>query len=140
MTLNLLILISASEEKSRLHDPSKPFEDSEANEANPERPGTSAADFNDQEASAPEVEVPDHGDGSGDCDVTTSDSETINQVESVKLRFVDRSENFNIPQLERLYTRIMKGIFEIKDTESRDDPKASILSFLVKFVEDDSNF
>ncbi|EXB68718.1 ATPase family AAA domain-containing protein [Morus notabilis] len=131
---------AASEEKSRLHDPSKPSEDSEANEANPERPGTSAADFNEQEASAPEVEVPDHSDGSGDCDVTTPDSETINQVESVKLRFVDRSENFNIPQLERLYTRIMKGIFEIKDTESRDDPKASILRFLVKFVEDDSNF
>lgn len=112
----------------------------EENEANPERLETSSADCNEQEAGAAEVEVSDHADGSGDRDVTMSDSEITNQVESVKRRFVDRSKSFNIPQLERLYTRIMKGIFEIKDTESRDDPKVSILRFLGKFVEDDANF
>lgn len=85
-------------------------------------------------------EVSDRIDGNGSHDVTMSDSEIRNQVESVKQRFVDRSENYDIPQLERLYTRIMKGIFEIKDRGIKDDPKASILRYLSNFVEDEANF
>lgn len=69
-----------------------------------------------------------------------SDNEITNQVESVKQRFVNRSVNFDIPQLERLYTRIMKGIFEIKDKGIEDDPRASILRYLLNFTEDEANF
>ncbi|XP_062107799.1 ATPase family AAA domain-containing protein At1g05910 isoform X2 [Humulus lupulus] len=127
-----------TEEKSRQQEPLKPSQESEVMDANPERPETSPAEQSHDEASAREVEVSAREVGS--LDVAMSDVEFANQVKSVKQSFVDRSENFNIPQLERLYTRIMKGIFEIKDKESRDNPKASIMRFLHKFAEDNANF
>lgn len=129
-----------AEEKSRQQEPLKPSQESEVNDTNHERPEISDANENHDETSCREVEVSDHTDVGGSLDLAMSDSEFENQVESVKRRFVDRSEKYNIPQLERLYTRIMKGIFEIKDREIRDNPKATILRFLQKFVEDDANF
>lgn len=67
------------------------------------------------------------------------DAEFSTQVESVKQLFVKRTENYSIPQLERLYTRIMKGVFETKG-EGTKNLKTSVLRFLLKFVEDDANF
>lgn len=43
-------------------------------------------------------------------------------------------------KFERLYTRIMKGVFEIKNSEHRDNLKPSVSSFLLKFAEDEANF
>ncbi|KAI4334614.1 hypothetical protein L6164_019280 [Bauhinia variegata] len=82
----------------------------------------------------------DRADVSGPEDDTMLDGEFSSQVESIKQRLVKRSDNYSIPQLERLYTRIMKGVFEAKGKGMKDDPKTSILSFLLKFVEDDANF
>ena len=108
--------------------------ESEANDTNPETP---SADVPQHETSG---EVSDHTDGNGSHDVTVSDNEIRNHVESVKRRFVDRSKNYDIPQLERLYTRVMKGIFGIKDRGMEDDPRASILRYLSNFTEDEANF
>ncbi|KAF7824279.1 ATPase family AAA domain-containing protein [Senna tora] len=80
-----------------------------------------------------------HADDSSPEDVTMLDGEFSSQVESVKQLFVKRSENYSIPQLERLYTRIMKGVFETKG-EGIKDLKSAVLRFLFKFVEDDANF
>jgi len=44
------------------------------------------------------------------------------------------------PQLERLYTRVMKGVFETKNKKVNGDLKSSVLKFLLNFVEDDANF
>ncbi|CAK8575827.1 unnamed protein product [Lathyrus sativus] len=80
-------------------------------------------------------------DGSSLHDITMQDGEFSRQVESVKQHFVKRSEKYSIPQLERLYTRIMKGVFETNDKGMNDnDLKNSVLGFLLKFVEDDANF
>ncbi|XP_045827271.1 ATPase family AAA domain-containing protein At1g05910 isoform X4 [Trifolium pratense] len=74
-------------------------------------------------------------------DITMLDGEFSRQVESVKQHFVKRTEKYSIPQLERLYTRIMKGVFETKDKGLNDDDlKTSVLGFLLKYVEDDANF
>lgn len=73
-------------------------------------------------------------------DVTMSDAESPSKSESTKQLFVERTEGYGIPQLERLYTRIMKGVFEIKNAEHRDNLKPSVSSFLLKFVEDEANF
>ena len=51
-----------------------------------------------------------------------------------------RDENYSIPQLERLYTRIMKGVFEIKDKGMKDESNTSVLEYLLKFVGDQANF
>ncbi|XP_019413436.1 PREDICTED: ATPase family AAA domain-containing protein At1g05910 [Lupinus angustifolius] len=73
-------------------------------------------------------------------DVIMQDGEFSRQVDSVKELFVKRSENHNIPQLERLYMRVMKGVFEAKGKGNSGDLKHSVLDFLLKFVEDDANF
>lgn len=73
-------------------------------------------------------------------DVTMSDAESPSKSESTKQLFVERTEGYGIPQLERLYTRIMKGVFEIKNSEHRDNLKPSVSSFLLKFAEDEANF
>ncbi|XP_027356349.1 ATPase family AAA domain-containing protein At1g05910 isoform X2 [Abrus precatorius] len=79
-------------------------------------------------------------DGDSPDDVTMLDAEFSSQVESVKQLFVKRSENYSIPQLERLYSRIMKGVFETKDKGVNEDLKNLVLNFLLNFVEDDANF
>lgn len=79
-------------------------------------------------------------DGNSPDDVTVLDGEFLGEVESVKQLFVKRSENYSIPQLERLYTRIMKGVFETKNKGVSGDLKSSVLKFLLNFVEDDANF
>ncbi|KAK2998337.1 hypothetical protein RJ639_023573 [Escallonia herrerae] len=74
-------------------------------------------------------------------DVAMLDAESASKIESTKQLLVERTGGYGIPQLERLYTRVMKGVFETKNSElRREDLKPSILSFLLKFAEDDANF
>ncbi|CAM8889457.1 unnamed protein product [Rhodiola kirilowii] len=78
-------------------------------------------------------------------DETTSDPpkdvdvELSTKVESIKQLLVERTENYGIPQLERLYTKIIKGVFEIVCT-GIEDPKLLILKYLRKFAEEEANF
>nr|POE57835.1 atpase family aaa domain-containing protein [Quercus suber] len=127
-----LATASTAEDKSRHHQDSQlqaksskePDQTDDTN--NPERPETSSSDGNQHETSAE--------------DVIMSDGDNIsNQVESVKLLFMEHTASYNIPQLERLYIRIMKGVFETK-AKVKDDPKPSILKYLLKFAEDEANF
>ena len=123
-----------AEDKSQQDSlPSKPPQEHQANDMDSERPEPVTIDGNLDGTSTSS-----HADGSSLEDVTVQDGEFSRQVESVKELFVKRSENCSVQQLERLYTRIMKGVFETKDKE--DDIKASVLRFLLKFVEDDANF
>ncbi|PSS35865.1 ATPase family AAA domain-containing protein [Actinidia chinensis var. chinensis] len=74
-------------------------------------------------------------------DVIMSDGDISGKIESLKHIFMECTEDYAIPQLERLYTRVMKGVFETKASEPAvDDLRPSILSFLLKFAEDIANF
>ncbi|MBA0660370.1 hypothetical protein Goklo_012393 [Gossypium klotzschianum] len=108
----------------------------EANE-NCERPESSFGDGNQQETCTEWCDVID---GSGSMEARMSGGEFSKQVETVKQLFVERTENYGIPELERLYSRIMKGIFESRKKGVGDDPKPSILKFLIQFAEDEANF
>lgn len=116
----------------------KSSQEQETNDTNPERPETSCGDG---DGDRPETcgEPSGHADGSGSEDVTMCDIDISGQTESVKRLFVERTATYNIPQLERLYTRIMKGVFETKD-KVKDDLRPSILTYLEKFAEDEANF
>ncbi|XVF37843.1 hypothetical protein REPUB_Repub20aG0046000 [Reevesia pubescens] len=131
--------VLAAEDKSRMADSvqTKSSQTLEANEINCDRPEPTSGDGNQKEKS---TEASDLIDENGSQDMRMSDSEISNQVESAKKLFVERTENYSIPQLERLYTRIMKGIFETRDKGVGDDPKPSILKFLLKFAENEANF
>lgn len=112
----------------------KSSNDDEANDADTEMLESSCADGNQHDASREACGLTGV---SGFQHVTISCSEVVQEAEPIKQLFVERTESYGIPQLERLYTRVMKGIFDIKD---RDDPKPSILRFLSEFVEDEANF
>lgn len=133
------MLICAAEDNSKIPDSvqTKSSQTLEVNEINCERPESTSGDGNQQETS---MEVSDITDGNVSQDIRMSDGEISNQVESVKQLLEERTENYSIPQLERLYTRVMKGIFETRDKGVGDDPKLSVLKFLMKFAEDEANF
>ncbi|KAM7255273.1 hypothetical protein ACFE04_020514 [Oxalis oulophora] len=89
----------------------------------------------------PHEEAVSHDVGSGSQDVARmSDQEISEKAESVKKLFVEYTQSYGIPKLERLYTRIMKGIFECKKKDAEDEPKRSILSYLLEFAENEANF
>lgn len=73
-------------------------------------------------------------------------------ISCVKQHLNDRTIEYGIPQLERLYTRVLKGVITNKssnDSSSNsirdgaddvEDKKNSILKFLSMFANDISNF
>ncbi|CAB4263435.1 unnamed protein product [Prunus armeniaca] len=126
---------STAEDKSWLQDSilSKSSQEPETNETNPEVPESSHQHETSGEISGHNSHV------IGSQDITMSDGEMTNQIESVRRLFVERTENYDIPQLERLYTRIMKGIFDIKHKGDIDGTKPSILRYLLKFAEGEAN-
>ncbi|KAF5195389.1 Atp-dependent zinc metalloprotease ftsh [Thalictrum thalictroides] len=68
-------------------------------------------------------------------DVVMLDGETLSQVESIKGLMVERTEGYDVPQLERLYTLVVKGALESKAKDVGEVPKASVLRFLRNFSE-----
>ncbi|KAB2039579.1 hypothetical protein ES319_D02G019500v1 [Gossypium barbadense] len=122
----------AAEDKSQASDSvqMKPSQTLEVNEINCERDEPTLGDGKQQETST---------EANGSQDTIMSDGEISTQAESVKKLLVERTGNYGIPELERLYSRIKKGIFESRVGDD-DDPKPSVLEFLLKFAEDDANF
>ncbi|XP_071732509.1 ATPase family AAA domain-containing protein At1g05910 [Rutidosis leptorrhynchoides] len=72
-------------------------------------------------------------------DVIMSDVEKDVKIESAKKLLLERTFDYGVPQLERLYTRIVKGVFELKNVD-RDDIKPLLSDFLLKFAENEANF
>lgn len=66
--------------------------------------------------------------GSKPHDVAMSDTEHSSKSELAKQLFVERTKGFGIPQLERLYTRIMMGVFETKYPEHRNNLNPNCVS------------
>lgn len=72
-------------------------------------------------------------------DAIMSDAENDSKIEYAKKLLLDGTADYGVPQLERLYTRIVKGVFELKFVE-HDDHKSPVLNFLLKFAENETNF
>ncbi|XP_017633414.1 ATPase family AAA domain-containing protein At1g05910-like isoform X2 [Gossypium arboreum] len=121
-----------AEDKSQASDSvqMKPSQTLEVKEINCERDEPTLGDGKQQETST---------EANGSQDTIMLDGEISTQAKSVKKLLVERTGNYGIPELERLYSRIMKGIFESRVGDD-DDPKPSVLEFLLKFAEDDANF
>ncbi|KAK6930581.1 AAA ATPase, AAA+ lid domain [Dillenia turbinata] len=128
-----------AEEKSQPSEPvPKSSQESETNNATSDMPESSLADGNRLEMSR---EASSHSNGNDSQEDTIMiDIELANQVESIKQQFVERTKGYGIPQLERLYTRIMKGIFETKNAATDDGLKSLLVKFLFRFAEDEGNF
>uniref|UniRef100_A0A0D9XFM1 Bromo domain-containing protein n=1 Tax=Leersia perrieri TaxID=77586 RepID=A0A0D9XFM1_9ORYZ len=98
-----------------------------------DNPPTEVAELPD---SAPEPMVTDNCE-----DVAMPASDDIpEQGEVVKRRFMDLTAGYGMPQLERLYTRIMKGMIELSGKERNEDHRRLVVRYLLTFVENSDNF
>ncbi|KAL8059845.1 hypothetical protein ABFX02_03G113400 [Erythranthe guttata] len=111
--------------------PPKPYEDAEE---------TNDSDQPRVEIEAAENEKSDCDGGFVPQDANMAYGEISTQVETIKQLLLERSKDYGVPQLEQLYTRVMKGVFETKSRANVEDLRASILSFLFEFAEDRSRF
>lgn len=111
-----------------------------ANSTMEEVPENMSANCNEHDAPA---EAQEHARVSSPKDDTTmadADASSSSQVEEIKQQFLVHTGGYGIPQLERLYTRILKGVFETKNLGGLDNPKSSVLQFLSNFSQNKSNF
>ncbi|RLN35577.1 hypothetical protein C2845_PM03G03100 [Panicum miliaceum] len=71
--------------------------------------------------------------------VSTGD-DLLGQLETLKQRFMEHTAGYGVPQLERLYSRIMKGVIELTSKESNEDHRRLVVRYLLTFVENSGNF
>ncbi|GAB4842954.1 hypothetical protein Ancab_012932 [Ancistrocladus abbreviatus] len=117
-----------------VHADLMPSKLSEEPDAAPIGQQSSSSDFDQQENSGRDVHI---GVSSSPEDVIMSEGSSSSQLEAIKKQFVEHTEGYGIPQLERLYASVIKGVFKRKDT---DNPKSSIIQFLSEYSEDRGNF
>ncbi|XP_020587182.1 ATPase family AAA domain-containing protein At1g05910 [Phalaenopsis equestris] len=68
-----------------------------------------------------------------------NNTEIAEQIRAVKDKLIERSENYGVPQLERLYCRLIRSVLEVK-IQGPVNQRLSILRHLLQFVEDEENF
>ncbi|VAI34599.1 unnamed protein product [Triticum turgidum subsp. durum] len=78
-------------------------------------------------------------DNGEDSAMPTSD-DMLEQLEGVKQRFMELTVGYGVPQLERLYSRIMKGAIELTGKETNKDHRRLVVRHLLAFVENSDNF
>lgn len=78
-------------------------------------------------------------DNGEDSAMPTSD-DTLEQLEGLKQRFMELTVGYGVPQLERLYSRIMKGAIELTGKETNKDHRRLVVRHLLAFVENSDNF
>ena len=66
--------------------------------------------------------------------------DTLEQLEGLKQRFMELTVGYGVPQLERLYSRIMKGAIELTGKETNKDHRRLVVRHLSAFVEKSDNF
>ncbi|CAL9098357.1 unnamed protein product [Musa textilis] len=73
-------------------------------------------------------------------DAVMTDADISKQIDSVKQHFMERTRDYGMPQLERLYARVIKGVMAIGSERREEDRRLLVLGHLLKFVEDDEIF
>ncbi|CAL5087363.1 unnamed protein product [Urochloa decumbens] len=125
-------------------DLSKPISPEEA----PKEPDSNGTlkETDNTPAEAPEVPAPPappepmETDSSEVATTVTTGDDLLGQLESLKQRFMELTAGYGVPQLERLYSRIMKGAIELTSKESNEDHRRLVVRYLLTFVENSDNF
>ncbi|XP_042375609.1 ATPase family AAA domain-containing protein At1g05910-like [Zingiber officinale] len=73
------------------------------------------------------------------ADENIADANISEQLDTVKQRFMERTEGYGIPELEHLYTRAIKCATAV-GSKHGEGGKLLVLRHLLEFVEDDANF
>ncbi|KAK8460135.1 hypothetical protein SEVIR_2G283100v4 [Setaria viridis] len=122
-------------------DLSKPISPEEA----PKEPDSNGTlkETDNSPAEAPEVPAPPEPmetDSSEVATTLTTGDDLLGQLEALKQRFMELTAGYGVPQLERLYSRIMKGAIELTSKESNEDHRGLVVRYLLTFVENSDNF
>ncbi|CAN6211266.1 unnamed protein product [Urochloa humidicola] len=122
-------------------DLSKPISPEEA----PKEPDSNGSlkETDNAPAEAPEIPAPlepMETDSSEVATTVTIGDDLLGQLESLKQRFMELTAGYGVPQLERLYSRIMKGVIELTSKESNEDHRRLVVRYLLTFVENSDNF
>lgn len=112
--------------------------DPDANHIDLERPQLSPADAEISELPGVAAQVGVASSEPWDAPVV-SNLDMSGEVETIKRLFIKQTEGYLIPQLERLYTKVLKGVFETRNGV-QDNLTLLILCFLSRFAEDKANF
>ncbi|PKA54759.1 ATPase family AAA domain-containing protein [Apostasia shenzhenica] len=78
------------------------------------------------------------GEGEASADAEMNDTEIAEQTAAVKQRLMQLISGFGLPELERLYCRLIQGVLKVMP-EGGEDKKLQILRYLLNFVEDEEN-
>ncbi|KAJ4779666.1 ATPase family AAA domain-containing protein [Rhynchospora pubera] len=78
--------------------------------------------------------------GNGTKDVEMFEADFTDKLESIKQRFMELTEEYGVPQLEILYTKVIRGLISAKNREARQDSKQFTVRYLFRFVEEANNF
>ncbi|CAH2038800.1 unnamed protein product [Thlaspi arvense] len=142
-TADALCTDSAAD-KSQHQDLGQEMTSPEAANSNSSAPCSADGGDKEDQSEPPRKEEASGEEVSGDCsrDSVKPDEEISSGIESVKGVLMERTEDYSLPQMERVYTRIMKGVLETLDKGLRGDksPKHSILRFLSEFAQHEANF
>uniref|UniRef100_A0A0A9G2Y6 Brd103 n=1 Tax=Arundo donax TaxID=35708 RepID=A0A0A9G2Y6_ARUDO len=121
-------------------DLSKPTSPEEAPKE-PDSNGTLKETDNSSAEATPEVPAaaPDPMEtDNGEVATMTAGDDLLGQLETVKQRFMELTAGYGVPQLERLYSRMMKGAIELTSKENNEDHRR-LVRYLLTFVENSDN-
>ncbi|KAD4178172.1 hypothetical protein E3N88_26763 [Mikania micrantha] len=117
-------------------DPSHTASTTDEGSHQPEEAATE--DQNPGESSSPDcMEVNEVSEPKSQEDAILTDAVSDSKIESAKKQLLERTADYGIPQLERLYTRVIKGVFELKNADTL---KPSVSDFVLNFAENEANF
>lgn len=138
---------SAENEQSMTRDEKSPEDvdlskptDAEEAAKEPESNGTTK-EANDSPAKEPEVSTsPEPMESDNGKIAAATGDDLLEQLEALKQRFMELTASYGVPQLERLYSKIMKGAIELTSKESNEDHRRLVVRYLWTFVENSNNF
>jgi ATPase family AAA domain-containing protein 2 len=80
------------------------------------------------------------GQGDGTEHEEMPDADFSDKMESIKQRFMERTREYGVPQLEILYTKVIRGLISARGRETRQDSRQFVVRYLFRFVEEADNF
>jgi hypothetical protein len=80
------------------------------------------------------------GQGEGTEDEEMPDADFSDKMESVKQRFMELTQEYGMPQLEILYTKVIRGLISARGREAMQNSRQFVVRYLFSFVEEADNF
>lgn len=68
------------------------------------------------------------------------DADFSEKMESAKQRFMEFTKEYGVPQLEILYTKVIRGLISATGKDAKQDNRQFIVRYLFRFIEEADKF